>query len=175
MIKGACAAALGRCARCGLAATRRQVVVGRGSLPAQLLFIGEAPGKSEDVLGEAFVGAPGKLFDLMRADAGLAGVSFFATNIVLCRPCDSRGGDNRDPSPGEVLACASNVQTLIEACRPKAVVLFGQVAAKYLGKDFPYAKRCIHPSALQRGGGRASPFYFNTIRQLEAIKHELES
>jgi DNA polymerase len=162
------------CKGCRLAHTRRNVVLGRGVLPCKLLLIGEAPGKSEDVLHEAFVGAAGKLLDTILFDAGLATVPTFITNVVLCRPCDSYGGDNREPDADEVLACAGNVQQLISAAAPRAVVLMGIVAQRYLKKEFPFATTIRHPAALLREGGKTSPFYLNTIRALEAVKHELE-
>lgn len=163
------------CTGCRLAKTRRHVVIGRGTLPCKLLMIGEAPGKSEDALGEAFVGAAGKVLNMLLQDAGLLSVPTFITNVVLCRPCDSYGGDNREPDADEVLSCAGNVQQLISAAAPRAVVLMGNVAQRYFKQEYHYATKIRHPAALLREGGRASPYYLNTLRALEALKYELES
>ena len=159
---------LRQCQACKLAKVRRIVVVGRGSIPAQVLIIGEAPGKSEDLLGEAFIGQAGKLLDRMLLDAGFTSdIRVFRTNTVLCHPCDKKGGDNREPQHDEVLCCMENIQSIIEHVGASTVILTGEVARKYYGKIFPQAFYIQHPSFLLRTGGIGSPYYLKNIRTLE--------
>lgn len=146
------------------------MVVGRGDIPADLLFIGEAPGKSEDILGEAFIGAAGKLLEIMLKRAGLQSCKKYITNCILCRPCEGRGTDNRQPKSEEVLACRKNIFTIIRFVNPRQVIFIGQVAKKYFGRDFPNALTITHPAALLREGGQASPSFLHNIRILEGVK-----
>ena len=74
------------CTKCELHKTRTNAVFGRGSIDAKILLLGEAPGASEDLVGESFVGAAGKFLDQLIKDAGLVGEEIFITNIVRCRP-----------------------------------------------------------------------------------------
>ena len=161
------------CTRCRLHRFRRSVVPGRGRMPAPVLAIGEAPGKTEDLWGEAFVGVSGLLLDQMVADAvkeaRLRAVPrLHITNTVWCRPCDKPFGENRQPEPDEVLACMPHVTETIRLCRARLVVLLGDVAHRYYGAEFPDAVHLLHPSALLRGGGAVSPYYTLTVRALAA-------
>ena len=162
-----------QCQRCTLACTRYNVVMGRGDLPCDLLCIGEAPGKSEDLLGEAFVGEAGKLLDQMFLQARLINRSIYLTNVVLCHPTDKRGGANREPTQTEILACMSNVMSIVNWAQPRVVLLIGDVAEKYYKKTFPGAYHITHPAALLRTGGAQSPYYLKNIRILEEINASL--
>lgn len=158
-----------KCKRCGLYRFRHNIVPGRGIIPAIILFIGEGPGKSEDLLGEAFVGRAGKVLNELISGAGI--ISYYITNIVLCRPTDGFQGDNRIPEQEEVLACTNNVMKIVKLVHPELVVLLGKVAQKYYGKEFPEALHLQHPSFLARQGGVRSPFYQTNLRALkEAVQ-----
>lgn len=167
------------CYQCGLYATRRGIVIGKGSVPADILFIGEAPGKSEDVLGVPFVGASGKLLDELLEEARklavvnnnieTRNVSYYVTNTVLCRPTDSKGGDNREPLPVEVAACAHNIMNIYKCISPKIVIFVGKVAQKYYKKEFTVNASIMHPSFILRQGGKNSPFFLHTARILSGI------
>jgi DNA polymerase len=147
--------------------TRRQIVRGHGSIPAELLFIGEAPGKSEDLLGEAFAGPAGKVLNYLMEDAGiLDNNTWYILNSCACRPCDSKSHPNREPLPHEVLACMDNVHREIQEVNPAKVVLLGNIAQKYYGKEYPRALHLVHPSYLLRTGGQASPQYSIALRAL---------
>jgi len=161
------------CAKCRLALTRHCVVRGRGAVPATLLFLGEGPGVSEDLLGEAFVGPAGQLLDKMLRDAGLQGVPVYFTNCVLCRPCDSKGGANREPAPDEIAACRTNVLQIVDAVCPQEVILVGDTAKRHLRRVFAEATCITHPSALLRLGGPAAPNYRENIIKMEAIRVRL--
>ena len=88
------------CQKCELAKTRTQVVFGTGNPHAQVLFVGEGPGKNEDEQGEPFVGRAGQLLDLFLDSIGLKRTDIYIANIVKCRP-----PENRDPRPEEQDAC----------------------------------------------------------------------
>jgi DNA polymerase len=162
------------CARCQLRLMRRNVVIGRGEVPADIAFIGEAPGKTEDLLSEAFTGQSGKLLDKLISDSlKLAEIkkvpSVYFTNCVLCRPTDEAFGDNRQPSQIEVASCSSNVNRIIKYVKPKIVVFVGKIAEKYFKKEFPYTVSIQHPSFLLRQGGTASSYYSYNVRKLSEV------
>lgn len=158
------------CKKCRLSTTRVNVVTGRGNKNAHLLFIGEAPGKSDDVLGQAFIGESGKLLDglLVRARIPLD-VCYF-TNTVFCRPCDSLGGDNREPKEDEVFMCLDNVLKTINCLTQiRGVVFAGKIAKKWYAarlKGIPQVS-IMHPAALLRQGGRVSSHYLDTLNALK--------
>ena len=88
------------CTNCELCETRTKAVPGKGNFAADVVFVGEAPGRSEDTNGEPFVGAAGKKLDAILEDAGINRNDVYITNIVKCRP-----PNNRAPSKEEEMAC----------------------------------------------------------------------
>jgi DNA polymerase len=164
------------CERCNLQYTRVHVVRGRGNYDAKILVIGEAPGRSEDVLGKAFIGESGKFLDSLLQRAGVAVDDCFFTNCVLCRPCDELGGENREPTKDEILACLPNVLSVMEALRNIAgTVLAGKVAEKWFRKRAIGRMVAItHPSALLRSGGTASPIYRDNLNKLREFCENLQ-
>jgi DNA polymerase len=115
------------CAACGLCETRTQAVPGVGSMTAELLVIGEAPGQEEDRRGEPFVGRAGQLLDRMLAAIGLDRQTVYITNVLKCRP-----PNNRDPKAEEVQACAAYLRRQIELIDPKAILSVGRISAQSL-------------------------------------------
>lgn len=115
-----------QCRNCPLGATRRQAVVWRGAKQAPLMFIGEGPGAEEDERGQPFVGAAGRLLDLLLTASGLEPDIFHICNIVKCRP-----PDNRVPTPEEAKACKPLLAHQFRLVRPKIIVLLGATAYKY--------------------------------------------
>lgn len=115
-----------QCRNCSLGQTRRQVVVWRGSIQAPLMFIGEGPGAEEDEKGKPFVGAAGRLLDLLLTASGLEPADFHICNIVKCRP-----PQNRVPAPEEAKACKPLLARQFRLARPKIIVLLGATAYKY--------------------------------------------
>ena len=102
------------CTLCPLAKGRTQVVFGVGSPTADLLFVGEGPGREEDLAGEPFVGRSGKLLDrLMWEEVGLTRAECYIANVVKCRP-----PQNRDPAPKEIEACRPYLAEQIELIDP---------------------------------------------------------
>lgn len=121
---------LGECTRCKLHEGRTQVVFGVGNPRARLMFIGEGPGRDEDLQGEPFVGAAGQLLDRMIKAMGLARSDVYIANIVKCRP-----PQNRDPEPDEIEACEGFLRAQIRAVRPEVLVALGRVAAQTLLRE----------------------------------------
>ncbi|MFJ3044960.1 uracil-DNA glycosylase family protein [Herbaspirillum chlorophenolicum] len=124
------------CRRCGLCNGRKNTVFGVGDEKAKWLFIGEGPGRNEDIQGEPFVGPAGKLLDNMLVAMGLKrGDNAYIANIVKCRPTDDNGRD-RPPSPQEVAACLPYLQRQIALIQPTVLVALGKTAAiSLLGLD----------------------------------------
>lgn len=155
------------CTRCPLATTRTQVVVSRGNPAADLMFIGEAPGRDEDLQGKPFVGRSGQLLDRLAAEElGMRDDSFYVCNTIKCRP-----PNNRDPLPAEIEACRPWLDGQLDLVAPKVVVTLGNFATKLIlqttegitklrGRTFPMPGRphiaivpTFHPAAVLRGGG----------------------
>lgn len=111
---------------CTLKSTATQAVPGEGNPDADIMFIGEAPGKKEDEQGVPFVGASGKFLAEMLATINLKREDIYITNIVKYRP-----PDNRDPLPSEVLACEEWLHEQIKIIRPKVIVTLGRHAMEH--------------------------------------------
>jgi len=152
------------CTRCALATTRTQVVFGVGDPGADLMFVGEAPGREEDLRGEPFVGRSGRLLDrLLAEELGIDRSAVYIANVVKCRP-----PDNRDPRPDEIAACRPYLAAQVDLIAPKVVVTLGNFATRLLletdrgitsvrGAAYPMGDvLCVptfHPAAALRGGG----------------------
>jgi DNA polymerase len=128
---------LGDCTRCKLHRLgRRQIVYGVGNPKAELMFVGEAPGRDEDIQGEPFVGRAGQLLTRMIEAIDLTREDVYIANVIKCRP-----PENRSPEPDEVAACEPFLLRQIDAIKPKVVVALGAVALKALLKsDAPISR-----------------------------------
>ena len=121
------------CVACPLAARRTHTVFGAGGHGAHWMIVGEAPGEQEDLSGEPFVGASGRLLDRMLAALGLArdaaepGRQVYIANTVKCRP-----PRNRNPEPAELAACEAYLARQIALVRPRVILALGRVAAHWL-------------------------------------------
>lgn len=135
-------ATLGACQRCKLCRGRTHIVFGVGDPRARVMFVGEGPGRDEDLQGEPFVGEAGKLLDRMIGAMGLARSAVYIANIIKCRP-----PRNRDPEPDEVAACEPFLRAQIRAVQPQAIVALGRVATQTLLRD-------MRPISRQRGQWR---------------------
>jgi DNA polymerase len=152
------------CTRCDLAAGRTQVVFGVGDPHADLMFVGEGPGRDEDLAGEPFVGRSGKLLDrLLAEEMGIDRSACYIANVVKCRP-----PQNRDPRPAEIEACSPYLEAQLELIAPRVVVTLGNFATRLLlgtadgirtvrGRAYPFRHGHLvptyHPAAALRGGG----------------------
>jgi DNA polymerase len=113
------------CTACQLSEQRTNVVFGVGNPEADIVFIGEAPGREEDMKGEPFVGRAGQLLDRMLVALGMNRSEVYIMNTVKCRP-----PNNRDPRPGEVEACGRWFDAQLRALSPKIICLLGRVSAQ---------------------------------------------
>jgi DNA polymerase len=119
---------LGDCTRCKLHGLgRRQIVFGVGNPDADLMFIGEAPGRDEDTQGIPFVGRAGQLLTKMIEAMGYTREQVYIANVIKCRP-----PENRNPDPDEVQACEPFLFRQVESIRPKVIVALGTFAAQAL-------------------------------------------
>lgn len=116
---------IGDCRRCPLGETRTCLVFGVGDPHADLMFIGEAPGRQEDLGGEPFIGAAGKLLDELLASIGLTRDKVYIANVLKCRP-----PANRDPQADEIAQCAEFLSEQIRLIDPKVIATLGNFATK---------------------------------------------
>jgi uracil-DNA glycosylase family 4 len=125
------------CVKCPhLASSRKNVVFGVGSIDAELMFIGEAPGADEDDQGEPFVGKAGQLLTRIIQAMGLTRETVYIGNILKCRPdTPGQAAGNRKPTPEEMKTCISHLHEQIDLIRPKVIVALGGTAVEgLLGK-----------------------------------------
>jgi len=115
------------CQKCGLGGGRTNLVFGDGDEHADIMFIGEAPGRDEDLQGKPFVGKAGQLLTRIIESIKLGRSEVYITNIVKCRP-----PGNRDPSPAEIKACLPFLHQQIGMVRPKVICALGRIAAQTL-------------------------------------------
>lgn len=162
-----------RCRKCDLWKTRRSVVLGRGNIPAEVLFIGEAPGKSEDLVGKAFIGPAGRILQSAIEQVLLKlkkpNLTYYITNTVACRPTDKKFGANRQPTKEEMLACWPRVQLVERLVKPKHIILLGKVSEQHCSAHFPSARALLHPAYILRRGGKESAEYRTFVRELTEI------
>lgn len=120
---------LGECTRCRLSKQRNKIVFGAGNSRAELVFVGEGPGRDEDAQGLPFVGRAGKLLTLMIEAMGLQRDDVYICNVVKCRP-----PENRKPENDEVATCSPFLFRQLDVIQPKAIVCLGATAAQALLK-----------------------------------------
>lgn len=148
------------CQACPLGRQRGEICLARGEVPCDILLIGEAPGSSEDALGQPFVGPAGERLDAVAATAlaewqvpGTAGPGYNSvvlayTNLVACFPRDAKAAGTNEPERGEILACRPRLDEFIRLARPRLIVCVGTLAEQYV--DHAGGVPCcdiIHPAA----------------------------
>jgi len=164
------------CTRCPeLAATRKTVVFGAGNADAELMFVGEAPGASEDEQGIPFVGRAGKLLEALLGEIGLSRSEVFIANVLRCRP-----PGNRDPEPIEIANCEEYLRGQVELIEPSVICTLGNFSTKLLRED-PTGITRLHgrPEVLLLGrrAVRLYPIYhpaaaLYTPRMLETLRED---
>ena len=112
-----------KCTKCDLSKTRNKSVPGKGNFKADVIFVGEAPGKNEDVEGEPFIGIAGKKLSMALENAGITRDEVYITNIVKCRP-----PKNRVPTTTERNTCQNYLEKEIEIIKPKIICILGNTA-----------------------------------------------
>ena len=148
------------CLKCQLGTSRNNIVLGSGNPNASIVFVGEAPGKDEDLQGLPFVGRSGKLLDKMLSSINLNRDDIYILNVLKCRP-----PENRTPQPEEIEKCEPYLKKQLDIINPKLIVALGRVAAMTILKTkdsltdmrkniFDYGGRdflvTYHPAALLR-------------------------
>ena len=145
------------CKKCNLCNTRKNAVPGKGNQNADIVFIGEAPGKNEDLRGEPFMGAAGKKLNDALDNVGLTRNSVYITNIVKCRP-----PKNRIPTDHEKTMCSNYLEGELAIINPKIICLLGNTAfysilggkeisknhGKFVSKDNRVYFVTFHPAAI---------------------------
>ena len=121
---------LGDCTRCKLHAGRTNLVFGVGNPKADLMFVGEAPGRDEDLKGEPFVGRAGQLLTKIIEAIDLTRDDVYIANVIKCRP-----PKNRNPEPDEVKTCEPFLFSQIDAIQPRVIVALGAFAVRTLLRD----------------------------------------
>ncbi len=169
------------CLKCPLGKTRANFVFGVGNPEADILFIGEAPGRDEDLKGEPFVGRAGKKLNELLVGVGLNRRDVYIANILKCRP-----PNNRDPEQAEAEKCEPYLLKQIDLIKPKIICCLGRIAAQRLLNitaplgamrqqeyDFHGVKLIVtyHPAALLRTNAYTQP----TIDDLERVKAAVKS
>ena len=168
------------CTKCGLCETRHNVVFGVGPETADVMFIGEGPGEQEDLKGEPFVGAAGKLLDDMLSIIALSRENCYIANIVKCRP-----PRNRDPLETEQDACIDYLRNQVALIRPKIIVCLGRISAtrlirpdfritrehgQWVEKNGIWMTAIYHPSALLRDLTKRPETFDDLIALREKIR-----
>ena len=167
------------CDACILHKSAHSYVFYRGdNPPLDILFIGEAPGNTEDLYGEPFVGISGELLEQLIKECQNninININCGFTNLVCCRPLDDQGA-LRKPTVQEAMQCSDRLQLTIEACKPHALVLLGRSAASlrkilYSIDEYPILE-LKHPAHLLRKGGANSFEYQESCLFLEEFIQE---
>lgn len=146
------------CRGCSLCERRNRVVLARGKIPCDVLFIGEAPGESEDALGQPFIGPAGKLLDRLIEQAGGGNYRIAFTNLIACIPRDETGEKVLDPPKEAIDTCQERLIEILRIADPSVVVYVGKASQKHApeavlhSKTFhePYRADIVHPAAILR-------------------------
>jgi uracil-DNA glycosylase family 4 len=172
------------CTKCPLGYTRTKFVFGTGSVNADVMFIGEAPGADEDMQGEPFVGRAGQLLNKIIESVGMKREEVYICNILKCRP-----PNNRDPEPLEMETCSPYLLKKIELLKPKFIICLGRISAQWLlqtneslgklrGKVHEYngIKLIVtyHPAALLRNQAWKRPTW-EDMKMFKKAYDELKS
>lgn len=171
-----------KCTQCQIHSLRNKTVPGEGNYKPEIMLIGEAPGKNEDLQGKPFVGAAGKILDKLLSSINLSRNEVFITNLVKCRP-----PNNRDPLDLEIHNCANFLNEQIGLLKPKMIVTLGRYSFsrffpdKFIshdrGKLFKWKNIFIypvyHPAAALRNSNikiKLEQDFLGIIKSLEKIK-----
>ena len=152
------------CQGCPLAEGRTSVVFGDGNPEARVMFIGEAPGKNEDLQGIPFVGAAGKYLDELLGFAGLKREEVYIANILKCRP-----PSNRDPRPEEIQLCTPYLREQTRTIDPEVIVTLGNFATKFVLKT-DRGITGLHGQLHQAGKFKVFPVFHPAAALYESSK-----
>ena len=149
------------CTKCELCTTRKNAVPGKGNLKSKIVFIGEAPGRDEDKVGEPFVGAAGKILATALEYAGISRDSIYITNVVKCRP-----PKNRVPTQKETESCSQYLNFELALIKPKIICVMGNTAYQSILGGQNITKN--HGRFVKKGNN----LYFLTIHPAATIYNQ---
>lgn len=154
------------CKRCDLHKTKTNTVFGGGEKHAKLMFIGEAPGETEDLSGMPFVGKAGQLLDKFLFAVDIKREDVYITNILKCRP-----PKNRDPLPEEQDLCIDWLREQVKLIRPRLIVCLGRISAMRLIKpDFKITQE--HGIWFEKSGYHMCAVYHPSLLLRDPHKRE---
>jgi len=169
-----------KCNLCELCKTKKNYVFGEGDHSAGLMFIGEAPGYSEDIQGRPFVGRAGQLLDKILKAMGLNRETVYIANILKCRP-----PNNRNPLPAEIESCKYYLTKQVELIKPSVICALGLFAGQFLldnptlrigeirGKQYDYQGIPViptyHPAYLLRSPGQKKVVWEDMIKIMQLL------
>ncbi|MBN2159982.1 MAG: uracil-DNA glycosylase [Spirochaetes bacterium] len=179
-----------QCRNCRLSETRTKTVFGEGSPDAEVMFIGEGPGKQEDLTGRPFVGRAGELLTrIIERGMGMSRSQVYIANLVKCRATvDMKMMRDRPPDPVEVEICTPYLLRQVEIIGPKVIVALGSPSTKFLLKtgtgitkirgkwgDFNGipVMPTYHPSYVLRNGGETSPLRREVWEDIKKVLEKL--
>lgn len=162
------------CQLCPLGKQRGRIVLARGQIPCDILFVGEAPGQSEDVLGQPFVGPAGQLLDDIVRDALVLqprqDFHLAFTNLVACFPREAKARGENEPQDSEVRACGERLWEFARIAKPRLIVAVGALANKFVAAiartQFEAYCAIVHPAAILRG----NPVQRDFMRQRAVVQ-----
>ena len=154
------------CRRCPLCDGRTQTVFGVGNPHARVMFIGEAPGKNEDLQGEPFVGAAGHYLNELLGCAGLRREDVFIANVLKCRP-----PGNRDPRPEEIQTCTPYLREQTRTIDPEVLVTLGKFSTQFVLKTQVGITR-LHGRVQRAGKFLVSPIFHPAAALYDGAKRE---
>lgn len=147
------------CTACPLCRQRTNIVLARGKVPCDVLFVGEAPGASEDALGLPFVGPAGDMLDQIIERSLPSDTRYAMTNLVACFPSEAKARGDNEPEHEEIVACRPRLVEFIRLAAPKLVVCVGALAWNYvehnaygmvIGAEKAAVIQIVHPAAILR-------------------------
>lgn len=170
------------CRKCRLCEHAKNAVPGEGNIDSEIVFIGEAPGATEDATGRPFVGRAGKLLEDLLAQVGYKREDVWIGNIIKHRP-----PENRDPLPDEIAACQPYLKVQLEAIAPKLIITLGRFAMNYfyadgkISRDHGTLRRSTdgkyiifpvyHPAAALRNGDMAAVLKSDFLKIPEMLQY----
>lgn len=158
------------CELCEMSRYANHHVFGRGDIPCDILFISEAPGKVENLRGEAFIGKAFRYFMACIQKAKPVGLRLYFSNLVACRPCDHRGDRDRPPTLIEIQNCRPRLVELYKICTPISIIFVGDSAQDHVPWEISHHKIQLlthHPDwFLQVGVKLTNPVAMRYIAEL---------
>lgn len=151
------------CKKCSLYKKRKFPVIGQGDHKAKIMFIGEAPGKNEDLTGSPFCGRSGEVLNKLLNGIGMERKSVYIANVIKCRP-----PLNRDPEDKEIKACSGYIERQIEIINPNIIVTLGRYSMKFVMEKFGLEKDIdviskVHGRVFESGNKRIAAFYHPAV------------